>query len=496
MAAPWEKYATQKEGPWSKYDQAATNDPADYPQGKSATEADKMRNEFYRQEASTKTKIKDTAARAVPYIRPIVEGLGAVGGAIVGAPAAVPTMGLSSIAGGATGYAAGKYLMDMAEGRPQSAGQTLADLGTGATFEMGGMAAAPALSALSKGVGYVAKPLLGKMSGVGKSAIDEALQSGAKSANEINPLKSATAFDKALRGQITGEEVVDNARSALNQLKESRATAYQNKLQQITAQQGNIDTRPIKGELQTMMNRYNVKVDPVTGKIDTSRIAMGKTGANDVKEIVEKVSSWGSQPGDNTAIGLDTLKRQLDDFYSDSSQARQFVAQMRDMVKSTIVNNIPMYDDMTKGYSEATKLIKDIESGLMMRKQGMSGRITADQTLKRLTSAMNDNQEMRKELVELLGTQGNKDLTGQVAGLNMNTPVPRGLAGTGPSLAVQGYMTYLNPKLWPVLAASSPRVQGEFLRLFGKGMKQAGKIPKEAVRAGVRQTAISASESD
>jgi hypothetical protein len=34
---------------------------------------------------------------------------------------------------------------------------------------------------------------------------------------------------------------------------------------------------------------------------------------------------------------------------------------------------------------------------------------------------------------------------------------------------------YLNPHYWPLIAASSPRAMGEFLRIFGKGMAEAQK---------------------
>jgi len=461
----------------------------------------------------------DAGRAAMPYVRPILEGGGAMLGGIAGAPAAPASMGLSSVGGAALGYAGGAKLADLAETalgvnsrpQPQSVGgqmvQSLSDLSTGAMYDMGGQAAVPVLSTLAKGVGKVVKPILGKLSGVGENAVNEAIKSGTAGARSINPLKGTTEFDKALRGNTTGDEIVDNARSALTSLKDARATTYQGHLQQIAQNSAPIDMRPVKGEISSLMSKYNIKTVPVldrsgvpvidaaTGlpkmELDTSRIAMGKTGRNDIQEIIETVSGWGSKQGDNTALGLDTLKRQLDDFYSDSSQARQFVSQIRNKVKDTIIAAVPQYDEMTKGYTEATKLIKDVESGLMMKKQGLSGRITADQTLRRLTSAMKDNFEMRKDLVDILGAKGNEDLSGQIAGYTMNTIAPRGLAGTGPALAGQAaYAHFVNPSFWPVLAASSPRMQGEFLRLFGKGMSEAKRLVPIAGPA-ARQAAIS-----
>jgi hypothetical protein len=424
------------------------------------------------------------------YARPILEGVGVAGGAVLGGaggglaglaggPAAPGTVPYGAIAGGIAGaglgYTAGSTLADIVAGKPApKPGETADKLMTGMSMEAGGQATGPIIKGIAKPIGMVIKPMLGKMSGVGLGGIEEAIKSGTSTGLETNPLASKTTFDKAMRGKITGDEVVENAMSALQTIRDKRGLAYQDKLKNITGDIQNIDIRPIKQDLTTLMQKYNVKTRmDANGDIliDTTRIAMGKTGRKDIKEIISKVSSWGSQPGDTTPLGLDTLKRQLDDFYSDSSQARQFVTSLRNKVKDTITASVPEYGEMTKGYAESTKIIKDIESGLMMRKQGMSGRIMADQTIRRLTSAMKENFALRKELVDVLGKEGEQDISGQIAGYAMRTPIPIGLAGTGPALIGEYALArYLSPKFWPVLAASSPRLQGEFLRMFGKAM--------------------------
>lgn len=488
----------------------ATTDPAKY---------EELRRAFVDQTGTLTERVKDrlpSRKTVAAFARPALEGAGAVLGGIVGGtggglaglaggPAAPGTVPYGAIAGGVAGaglgYAGGKNIADMIEGDTpkglaEAVNRSLRDVGTGAALEMGGLAIGPALGMAAKGAGKVAKPLLGKLSGVGTGAVDEAIKSGAKSTG-MNPLASTTAFDKALRGKISGEEIVDNARGALNTLKQQRSDAYQAKLAQVEANKGPIDTFPVISDMISLMDRYKVKLSS-NGNIDTSRVPMGAKGRKDIEEVITQIAGWGKQPGDNTAMGLDTLKRQLDDFYSDSSQARQFVAEMRNKVRDAIVKHVPEYDEMTKGYSEATKLIKDVEADLMMRKQGMSGRITADKTLRRLTSAMRENFEMRRELVDILGAKGNEDLSGQIAGYTMNTTIPRGLAGTGPVLAGQAaYAQFVNPSFWPVLAASSPRVQGEFLRMFGKGMNAAQKhVGKAGARAAGMQAVISSNGDD
>jgi hypothetical protein len=350
-----------------------------------------------------------------------------------------------------------------------------------------------ASKASNKTVGPITKQFLGRMTGAGKGMLDEAFQSGMAA----SPLKTTTNFSKAMRGKMDGEDVVNLAHDALRNIKSARTTAYQTELQNVQANQSPIDMLPIRSELSKLMNQYGIKVDPATGKLDLSRIAMGRAGRRDIKEVLEKVNSWGSQAGDDTAVGLDTLKRQLDDFYSDSSQARQFVSSIRDKVRQTIVNSVPEYDAMTRGYAEATKLIKDIESGLMMRKNGMTGRVTADMTLRRLSSAMRDNFTLRNDLVKELGAKGAEDVSGAIAGHTASSWVPRGMEGMGMGSGA-AILSFFNPKMLPLLAASSPRVAGEFMQSLGYSTKIAKQIvkalPRTAKDAAAKLAAIKAAQ--
>jgi len=421
--------------------------------------------------------------------RPMIE----MGGMAAGSTLGSGTGPIGAVAGGGLGYSIGKKAADIIYGKKsepimKEVAGSARDVVTGAGYEMLGQAAPIALGYAAKVIGKVVRPFLGRISGVGTGAIDEALKAASQSDATINPLATKTVYDKALRGKITGEEIVDNAKTALNAIKNQRQTAYQSQLAEISKTNPPIDIKPISDELASIMGKYNVKMTP-KGKVDTSRIAMGAKGRRDIKNIIDTVMNWGSKEGDNTALGLDVLKRQLDDFYSPSSQARQFVTSIRNSVKDTIVDNVPKYAEMTKGYAEATNLIKDIEAGLMLRKQGMTGRIVADQTLRRIMSSMRDNFALRKELLNVLGAKGGQDLAAQTAGHAMRSVLPVGLAGTGPVLIAETiYARFFNPKFWPVLVASSPRVQGEFLRLFGQSMKMVKSVPTEAIGPALLET--------
>ena len=408
---------------------------------------------------------------------PLVEATGLIGGGIVGGAATPELLGAGSIPGASLGHAGSKNILrqiDIALGNEQPKGfvgtakKTAEDIATGAALEMGGGIAAKGIEAgISAAGSGVIKPILGRMSGTGKLPIEEAIKSGKETGLIINPLKSSTEFDMALRGKLSSEDIVENAKSALQTIKDNRNETYQMALEKLGQSDKQIDLIDLKSNAYNILKKF-VRFNK-NGTPDWNRTALGKEGVAKVKEIIKKIDKWGSVKGDATPLGLDLLKRDLDNFYSESSNARAFVTSLRNTVKNKLVKEVPEYATMTKGYEEATNLIKDIESGLMMRKKGMTGRITADQTLRRLMSAMKDNYKLRADLVDVLGNKGGQELTAQIAGNVMRSPLPHGLAGTGPAIVGEAVLAhYVNPAFWPIVVSSSPRVQGEFLRLFGK----------------------------
>lgn len=391
--------------------------------------------------------------------RPALEAGGMAVGELVGA---VGGEG-GRVTGGATGYAVGKRIADIADGKRYGFLQSFTDFGedikTGAEMEMAGGVIAKSVAGLAGAIGKTGKELLGATTGTGKGTIEEAL---------VARTKAGSKFIPAMRGEISGEQVVDTARDALQAIKHNRANAYQADLAKVSQVQTSLNAKPIANKLGELMKNYNVTITP-KGKIDTSKIAMGKAGRNDIVGVIKEVANW----TDNSPTGLDILKRRLDDFYSDSSQARGFVASLRKTIADTISDQVPQYGQMTKKYAEATNLIKDVEAGLMLKKQGMSGRITGDQTLRRLQTAMRENFEMRKELVEALGVQSGEDIASAIAGYSSNQAIPRGLVGKLSGGSIVGFV-YLNPKFWPLIAVSSPRAVGEFLTVYGKYAQSIG----------------------
>lgn len=417
--------------------------------------------------------------------RTLSEGAGLIGGGALGGLLGLGGGPVGSaagaIAGGGLGYAGGKKVADIVEElfgvkKVQPIGEqfkeTGKDLATGLSMAGFGEGLGLVIPQALKTSGSIIGSIWGRLTNKGKLAIDEAY-------------KNSPAFQRAVTGKITGEEISEHAKDALQGMREQRALAYQEKLAEISGvnpqgvaipgqpqpQMQSIDMTPIRDKTVELMRRYRIKIDPATRKMDTSRVAMGKSGANDIEDILDNVMQWGSKQGDDTALGLDTLKRQLDDFYSESSQARQFVTSLTKTVDDTISKAVPTYKEMTKGYAEATSLIKDLESGLMLKKSGINGRVTSDNILRRLLSSLKENFEMRGDLLKTLSNQTGQDILGEVAGYAMKDITPSVFSTSGAFLLGESALIYLNPNLLPIVAASSPRLASRFLRTYGDMMR-------------------------
>jgi hypothetical protein len=366
----------------------------------------------------------------------------------------------------------------------------------GASWEVGGQAAGKVLGGAASLVGKGGRQVLGKLTGAGEESMAEAVRSG-ENLKGVNVFKSQTAFDKAMRGSILPEEIVEQAQTALGTIKEGRGAAYVEQLEKVRSDPRLLED--IKSNLYDKMEELSapekfdigfkqtspeqrIVTDPDTGlsvvegkgetggyKLDfsTSPIIQGRAV---VKRAMADIVNW----EDTSAAGLDALKKRLGTYVSQvkrGTPAEAFLSQLRSELADSLNAGVEGYKEMTAGYAETTRIIKDIESGLMLRPEGLTGRITGDMTLRRLSTAMKSQFELRKTLVDQLASRGSQDLAGSIAGNLLKTFMPRGIQGEI-GLSGQAIALYLKPELWPVLMASSPRVAGEFLRLYGKALSE------------------------
>lgn len=185
---------------------------------------------FIADQATTGYKIKEGAKdfvrKTIPYVRPTVEGLGGVGGGLLGGVAGIetgPGAVLSGAAGAGLGYSAAKTGLDTLEewlgGTPNAerlANRSVAqrmtepvyDAALGSTMEVGGQLIAPAVGELvraGKGaVGLVTKPKE-TLSNVAKIAAAKRVEDAATKTGRVaqRAAENKTAYNE-LANQMTG----------------------------------------------------------------------------------------------------------------------------------------------------------------------------------------------------------------------------------------------------------------------------------------------------
>src|SRR3972149_981818 len=220
-------------------------------------------------------------------------------------------------------------------------------------------------------------------------------------------MKGSPEFVKAMRGVTGEEEILGVAQTALQTIKNERGAEYQGKLSEISKLKQSLDISPIRNKLD------------------------------------------------------ETLKRRPADFYSENKNSRVIVSAVKDSVKGVLTKNVPEYQSMTANYARVSEDINEIQKAL-----SLGTRAGADTALKKLLSSMRNNQEFRRSMLNKLDEATAGDLSAQVAGAAMKSPVPAHLGIIGAT----GVLTYLvkglsvaEPSIAASLAMASPRIVGEVL---------------------------------
>lgn len=330
------------------------------------------------------------------------------------------------------------------------AGQTVSKIG--GIVDPLNLASHP-LKFVARGIGKVGSSIVGEATtGAGKYAIEEAYKGG-------------KGFTEGLRGRIEPETIIGQAKGALNQVKADRLSEYTSKLDDISQITQQLDATPIKNRLVNYLKSYNV--NRTNKGLDFSRSTLNNNARKDVSEIVRTIDDWGSRADDFTPKGLDILKRRLDDFYSESKNSRAMVAGLRNEVKKVLVENVPQYYEMTKGYADTTNMITEMEKALSLGK-----RSSIDTATRKLAGAMRENQTFKNSLISKLDELGGSDLLSQLAGVSMSTYVPQGLVGRlGAIGEIAGLITTFDPIFAAALISSSPKIAGELINALGKSIR-------------------------
>lgn len=307
-----------------------------------------------------------------------------------------------------------------------------------------------------KAAGRIAGESLGVTTGAGYGAIKQAFtaaEAGGKQAKE---------YVDALRGNTSPEQIVNEARGALQDILTQRRTAYQTQLEKIAADKTSLDVSPIITTLQDQLTKFKIAVKNGVLDFSQSAIRFDKEAQKDVQTIYEEMKTYGTQKGDRTAVGVDSLKQALQDLYSKSSNVRSLV---QSVAKSTrkVLAQVPGYDKLAGDYASKTELIADIQKAL-----SLGDKSAVDTAFRKLVSALRLNNDFRKEMIAELDKASGGALSSKIAGQQMSEVLPRGIMRPLEGMTALGAAAsgYLLPLL-KFAAVASPRVVGEIINALG-----------------------------
>jgi len=311
--------------------------------------------------------------------------------------------------------------------------------------------------------GKVASQTLGAITGAGPEAIKTAFKGGEE-------------FKSALRGGVSESQLAQNAENAVNAVKNLRRDTYQNQLVEISKNPVSYDISPLHTELSTNLSKFKVVETGNSAKpLDFSRSTLlnDLEGQKTVTAIYRTMSDWGTKMGDRTAIGLDTLKRSFDNLIKPSKDSYAFSTAMKNSVKNILNKNVPGYEEMTSGYSKMSNLLDDIRGAT-----GAGGKASSDTIVSKLTQAVRADKQFRIEMLKTMEGLSGQQLLDQIAGISLNSYIPRGLIGRGLDIYSIASIArgFISPAVFMELVLTSPRIVGEFVRALGLSNKVVSQI--------------------
>jgi len=314
--------------------------------------------------------------------------------------------------------------------------------------------AGSAIGVAGRGIGKATSEIIG---GLATHTGGESLRRAA-SAGLVGG-RTAADFQDNIRGRVPMESVVDDAKRAVDIMRQQRGAAYRADMAKLGKDATVLEFGPIDDALAEVASIGVYKGQTI--KASTAEVWA---------KIAEKVDEWRAlDPADfHTAEGLDALKQAIGDIRDTTdfrSPSRNVADQVYRAIWKQIADQVPDYAKTMKGYETASNLIEEMRKTL-----SLNPKASVDTTLRKLQSVMRNNATTnygkRFDLVKTLDAAGGANLPEKLAGQALNTVVPRGLgrAVAGATLAAGAY----NPAIWAALPFQSPRLMGEAAYYGGK----------------------------
>lgn len=327
-----------------------------------------------------------------------------------------------------------------------------------------GLKAAGELGKLTKqGLGSVVKNSLGASTGAGADSISAAYNAGKN---------KSTDFLDNMRGNVSFNDVVDEAKGALQNMRMDRSNAYRGGMVDISKDKSVVDFKPIADAVNKVSQMGSYKGQQIN-----------KNAAGTVNDLTDTVNNWAAlNPSEyHTPEGLDALKQAVGDI-RDTTQfgtaARRSADTVYNAIKDQITAQAPTYAKVMKDYTEASQALQETEKAL-----SLGNKAAQDTSIRKLQSLMRNNAQTsygnRLDIAKNLEQKGGVSILPAIAGQAMNSMMPRGMTGAIQKAGAFGGAA-LAPSAIPTLIAAapftSPRLVGESLYGLGRMNGAAGTV--------------------
>jgi hypothetical protein len=323
----------------------------------------------------------------------------------------------------------------------------------------------PAASALSNAL---VKPVLGLGTGTGAENIGQSFLAG-QNADQ--------SFLNNYLGNGSMTDVLQQAKQGLQNMRLAKSAQYQQGIGTTAADTTKLDFSPIDAAFGKQLDTLK----------QNGHWIVGDDQLKPVQQLADVLDEWRGDPNAQTAIGLDGLKRRIDEIYPENNnygQAQRVVSNVRNAVKDTIVDQSPEYAKTMSDYENSLNLEKEIQSALIG-----GDKASQDTAMRKLQSLSRNNVQTnygnRLDLANALQDQGGVSILPAIAGQAMNSWQGRGLTGHGGNIATLLAGMH-NPAVLAALPFQSPKVVGGVAYGLGaatRPLMEVGVTPQNAAMA-------------
>lgn len=336
---------------------------------------------------------------------------------------------------------------------------TSQDAALDAAFGGGANIALPIAGRSLRGFGKILNKGLGMTTGTGDGVIDRAFDAGKRSSKD---------FLNNIRGKVSRESVVSQAKDALKDMASGNSDLYRANMEKAFQ-----DTTKLKTD-GIFQNIKNIIKDETLG----NTIPL----SGEEKTVIEK-AKWFLKPAQNNRIaqttkGLDKIRRKISDIKTDAgTNADRIKKSITNSIKDSISEQRPEYRKSLETYAKNKGEIDEIAKTFSIKENN-----AIDTAMRKLQSVGRNNVQTnygyRNKLMDTLDFNGS--LQDAIAGQTLNAWLPRGASGRiiGTANLATAYAKDPVSTIGYALA-SSPRVVGESAYKLGQlvnALEKAGLI--------------------